>query len=346
MRRGSSDGRPVNLPSHDILIVGAGVLGLATAAELALRGRASTVIDPGDVNASAVAAGMIAPAFESLLENASSERATLLKSARDLWPAFADRAGLNLLRDGAEWIGDSPHEAAERLAGLGFEVRLDDGVVFTPDDWRIEPVPALSTLARTAGVTVRRGRVDALKPEDGRWTADLSDGAALSARLVILASGAAPPVEGLPADVQRLLALIRPIRGQIERLPFSTGARSRRVTGGYASPLGQGMVVGASMDVDRRDLAPDPKQTRRMMETIGAALGVSGSADRVTQVGVRGATPDGLPIAGALGGGIYAALAPRRNGWLLAPAVAAVAADAIEGEPKTAFAAAFDPERF
>ena len=49
--------------SQDILVVGAGVLGLCTAAELARRGHAVTVVDPGGLNASAVAAGMIAPAM-------------------------------------------------------------------------------------------------------------------------------------------------------------------------------------------------------------------------------------------------------------------------------------------
>ena len=63
-------------------------------------------------------------------------------------------------------------------------------------------------------------------------------------------------------------------------------------------------------------------------------------------MGVRGASPDGLPMAGALGEGLFAALAPRRNGWLLAPAVARTVAGAIAGESKTAFSAAFDPLRF
>ncbi|MBL7660408.1 FAD-dependent oxidoreductase, partial [Escherichia coli] len=51
------------------------------------------------------------------------------------------------------------------------------------------------------------------------------------------------------------------------------------------------------------------------------------------RAGVRGASADGLPMAGPApdGEGLFFALAPRRNGWLLGPLVAAVVADAVEG---------------
>ncbi|HAJ04051.1 MAG TPA: FAD-dependent oxidoreductase, partial [Brevundimonas sp.] len=54
--------------SCDIAVIGAGVLGLSVAADLRARGRNVCVIDPGGANASSVAAGMIAPAMESLLD--------------------------------------------------------------------------------------------------------------------------------------------------------------------------------------------------------------------------------------------------------------------------------------
>ena len=69
------------------------------------------------------------------------------------------------------------------------------------------------------------------------------------------------------------------------------------------------------------------------------------------RVGVRGATPDGLPMAGQAAPGLWLALAPRRNGWLLAPLVGPVVSDAIEGRSVTGGApgpdaAALDPLRF
>ena len=44
----------------EILVIGAGVLGLCTAVELTRRGHDVRVLDPGERNASSVAAGMIA----------------------------------------------------------------------------------------------------------------------------------------------------------------------------------------------------------------------------------------------------------------------------------------------
>ena len=76
--------------SSDVIVIGAGVLGLASAAELSARGLSVIVIDAGGPNASSVAAGMIAPAMESALDDPPAETVELLKTARALWPAFAD----------------------------------------------------------------------------------------------------------------------------------------------------------------------------------------------------------------------------------------------------------------
>ena len=40
------------------------------------------------------------------------------------------------------------------------------------------------------------------------------------------------------------------------------------------------------------------------------------------------------------------AVGARRNGWLLAPMIAQVVLDAIEGRPKSPIAELFDPIRF
>ncbi len=124
--------------SPDVIVIGAGVLGLCTAAELAARGHAVTVIVPGGPNASSIAAGMIAPALESLLEAVSSDRAALLKRARDLWPAFAETHALKLMREGADWHGPDAAGAVTALHRLGFEASPAGNGLNTPDDWRIE----------------------------------------------------------------------------------------------------------------------------------------------------------------------------------------------------------------
>lgn len=332
--------------SSDILIIGAGVLGLASAAELARRRRRVTIVDPGGDNASSVAAGMIAPAMESALENTTRERAGMLRAARDLWPEFAERHSLMISAEGSEWRGPDAAAVAERLLGAGFAARAENGLVTTPEDWRIEAEPALKTLRSASGVTLVEGRVARFETEHGVWRAVLETGVVVSAGTVILATGADTAPAGLPAGAARVLGLIRPIRGQLEQLFGLTVECMRRGPGAYVAPMGGGVMVGASMDFDRRDLAPDAVQARQMLQAAARFFDLTSIGTRRTRVGVRGASPDGLPMAGALGEGLFAALAPRRNGWLLAPAVALTVTAAILGEPKTAFSAVFDPNRF
>lgn len=332
--------------SSDILIIGAGVLGLATAAELARPGRRVSVIDPGGDNASSVAAGMIAPAMECALENTTLARAKMLRAARDLWPDFAERHGLTISAEGSEWHGPDAAAVAERLLRLGFAARAQDGVARTPEDWRVEAEPALATLRSAPGVTLVRGRAVRLEAEAGAWRVILETGEGFAAGSVVLATGAEAAPAGLPPDAARLLGLIRPIRGQLEQLFGLTAPCMRRGPGAYVAPMGGGVMVGASMDFDRRDLTPDAVQAKRMLQAAARFFDLTSIGTRRTRVGLRGASPDGLPMAGALGQGLFAALAPRRNGWLLAPAVARTAAAAVLGEPKTAFTAAFDPMRF
>ena len=122
--------------SRKVTVAGAGVFGLACALELARRGAAVTVCDPAppDTSASAIAAGMLAPALEAALDPAMNGRFALLRQARDLWPEFAaDLAGLRLFRDGARFRGDGAWlgkvEAALQTAGAVCERRA--GELFT-----------------------------------------------------------------------------------------------------------------------------------------------------------------------------------------------------------------------
>ena len=75
-------------------VVGAGVVGLCVALELQTRGVEVILVDEGaaGANASVVAAGMVAPAFEAALEEPGRGRLPLLRAARDLWTDVADGA--------------------------------------------------------------------------------------------------------------------------------------------------------------------------------------------------------------------------------------------------------------
>src|SRR5690348_3230666 len=101
-----------------VTIAGAGVLGLTSAIALAEAGCAVTVVDPGGANASSVAAGMIAPVFEAVLDAEARAHLPLLMRARDLWPGLAERTGVALDRSGALAVGPDDWLAGVS-AGLG-----------------------------------------------------------------------------------------------------------------------------------------------------------------------------------------------------------------------------------
>ncbi|WP_332677133.1 NAD(P)/FAD-dependent oxidoreductase [Brevundimonas sp.] len=332
--------------SPDVIVIGAGVLGLCTAAELGARGHAVTVIDPGGPNASSAAAGMIAPALECLSDDSTPERAALLKRARDRWPAFAEAFGLALTRDGVDWLGPDIPAAIARLSAMGFSASRTPAGLTSPDDWRVDVGGALKALARAPGVTVIRSAVARLSEDARRWRVEAEDGRTWFASTIVLATGVAAPLPGLPPAAAAAVASVEPFRGQLTPVSVPPPPRTLRTPGLYIVPAGSGVVIGATMERGRRDIEPDLEEAARRATAGLALLGAEGEAGP-PRVGIRGASPDGLPLAGFAGeAGLHLALAPFRNGWLLGPLVAEVVADGIEGRAPVPDAAALDPLRF
>lgn len=306
------------------------------------------VVDPGEVNASLVAAGMIAPAMESAIDDVSLDRAHLLRAGRDLWPAFATAAGIALAHRSAEWRAGDVEAMEARLRALGFDARRDGASVTTDDDYQIEPTQALAALKQALGEAVVAGTVTTIARIDGGWRLEIGD-RWLRAAAVVLATGAGDAMAGLPETARRLIADIEPIRGQIGVAAGHLVDHVVRGPGAYVAPMASGAVIGATMEPGRRDTAPDAEASERLTYAAWTALGRSPEPLSIEwRVGIRGATADGLPLAGAAPGeeGLFLALAPRRNGWLLGPLVGAVVADAIEGRTASPHARALDPGRF
>lgn len=330
--------------SCDILVIGAGVLGLSVAAELTARGHDVRVVDPGGPNASSVAAGMIAPAFESLLDGADAARATLLRDAAALWPAFAARSGLVLDMTPAEWRGSDAGAVAEALSRLGFAVKAEADVVRAESDMRIDPEAALEALKVRLGGALSVAAARSAEPMGEGWRVGTTAGL-IEARRLVIATGVAAALPGLPETVASIIDGIEPIAGQIGRAGVPLTDRVVRGEGGYIAQAASGSLIGATMVRGSRETAADPAASARLVE-VAARLSGASVPEVEWRGGVRGATADGLPLAGPVGDGPHLALAPRRNGWLLGPLVARVVADGIEGRPRGAHAAALDPLRF
>lgn len=327
-------------------MVGAGVLGLACAAVLARRGAQVEVIEdrPGTPNASAVAAGMIAPALEAALEGGDPSRADLYRDAAARWPQFAEKFGIRHWCDGTDWRG--PSEAlAQRLVQLEFDFEERPGGLFLPGESRVAPGQALDSLApalrrlELTAVGVERTGGRPILQSDG-------DGGGMAYDAVVLAQGwRAAGFAGL----ESMLEAITPVKGQLAVLDGpGLVERTVRAEGVYLVPAKAGVIVGASMEPGVSDTGID-EVVIAGLRTSAASLvpGLAGVQTKVVRAGVRGSTPDGLPMAGGTPmEGVFAALAPRRNGWLLAPLVAEVVAAAIAQEPPPPFAEALRPDRF
>ncbi len=334
-----------------ITVAGAGALGLTTALALADAGAQVTVFDPagpGD-NASGVAAGMLAPAFEAVLDPAAAPHFDLLLAARDLWPALEARIGIVVDRAGAAATGDGAYLAGAeaRLRGLGLhptelERRALEGLapglapewargLLVREDWRIEAKAALAALRRAAeaaGVAFRQAAATGF--EGGE-------------RLVIATGGGRDLAVVAPE-----LSHLSPIKGHILRTrDVDYRGVVVRGPGAYVTAAPGGLTVGATMQAGVDDRAVEPDQAAPL-EAAGARLFPALNEARFTaKTGVRAATPNGLPLVGrGRHHGVLLAVGARRNGWLLAPLVARlIAACVTEGEAGP-YAERLSPARF
>ena len=216
-------------------------------------------------------------------------------------------------------------------SGLGSRFRR---AFVTPQDWRIEPRAALQAMAR---------RLQDLggNLEIGTFTLrDLEH----AASPVVLATGADRRLEGLVPE----LAGLSPIKGQILWRPGpSPPVGVIRTPGAYLLGSGGGLLAGATMEAGRSDLAADLEAQAELRGTLSDIFPALATEGWITRVGVRAASPDGLPLAGAGSRpGVFLAVGARRNGWLLAPLVAKIVTAAITGEDAGRWAVRLDPLRF
>jgi glycine oxidase len=339
-------------------VAGAGVIGLCVALDAQARGAEVTLVDPGQplANASAIAAGMVAPAFESALEEEGQGRLGLFRAARDLWAEVAHgavtlrgegalwaalpgeeaelaRVGSLLQREGAEWTRLSAEEARELNPRL---TRRLIGAVFTPEDARVDPGPALELLA---DVFRRQGgrRVDAL------LTDPMAELRASDAVVLCAGWGSSRLAKAAPE-----LRTLRPIGGELVRFPGAEtgGGPVIRTSGGYLVPGQAGLIAGATM-VDGSEVQHTTAETQtRYARLARSFLPGLKHARYEGAAGIRAATPDGLPLVGRSRTGVQLVTGFRRNGWLLAPLAARITADQLAGHDPGPWAEAFRPDRF
>jgi glycine oxidase len=348
-----------------IVIIGAGLIGLTIAYELAKRGATVRVLEAGESAQSASwgGAGRLAPFTES---EGDEELELFLATALGVYQVFVKelhkRTGVDpyLRVDGIVQLAYDGAEAArlqQRVESLmsrgihahwldGDEVRRIEpwvgtnaiGASVIEDEGQIDSRQlgkALRMACTDAGVRIEEqtGRV-ALVAGEQKVLGVQSGGNFVAAETVVNAAGAwAGRLEGVPAHVH---VEIEPVKGQLTVLSTPERRVNRLIyaPGAYLIPRFDGtLVVGETEQDANFDAAVDPFATRRLREAALRAVPALAEAPVLQSwVGFRPRSPNGRPFIGttALEGYVVAA-GHYRNGILLAPATALAIANVIEG---------------
>ena len=353
--------------SGDVAIVGAGIIGLSVAFELASRGADVRIYDtslPASA-ASWAAAGMLAPRTERIADLAMQR---LCESSLELYPAFVralqnaggidphlrldgilhaayDEAGMDRLRGRADELRGDGHEVDvyERTQTLIAEPALSKtvaGSLLVRGEGQIDNRRlgrALLAACESRGVRIHAAERVEIECDARRTLGLRTDMGYLAAGAVINAAGAwASRIGGIP---QACVPPVEPIKGQMLAIEIPKGfmRHTTWVPNAYLVPRLDGrLLVGATSERAGFDARVTAGGLQRLLQAaISAAPTLSGFSVTETWAGLRPGTPDERPLLGATPlEGYYLATGHYRNGILLAPVTAKLLADALEfGQP-------------
>lgn len=367
-----------------IVVVGAGVIGLAIAWTQQRAGSQVTLVDPDPAQgASRAAAGMIAPTAEAY--HGEADLAALMTHAARAWPGFAaDLTGdsgrdsgyrttrtLVCATDSADRGALTDLHALHRRFGLVSEALTTRqaralepllapslaGAFLMPDDHEVDPRTLTATLLSVLPDPVRQPAVRVLREGDGAAVGvELGDGTRLDADAVVVANAlGAAGLDGLPLDLGTLL---RPVYGDILRMAppgdwrEPIGGTVRALVCGlpvYIVPRADGsVVVGATSREDGRPALSAGGVYRVLRDAIRVMPALAEFSLLEAMARPRPGSPDNAPLLGLLAPGLLLADGFHRHGVLLAPAAAAAATRLLRGDPTPDLPdlAPFSPARF
>ncbi|MEL4897216.1 glycine oxidase ThiO [Crocosphaera sp. Alani8] len=355
--------------TKDIIIIGGGIIGMAIAVDLKLRGASVTVCDRNfPQTASVAAAGMLAPHAEEISPGPLLD---LCLKSRWLYPEWVrklqDLTGLDLGYNPCGILApvyDLPSvdvrnhnqgQWLDKTAVRLYQTGLGDDVVggwWYSEDGQVDNrqvLQALRQAAKQLGVNIREGvTVQTLQQKNGKVTSILTNQGELEGNTYILASGSwASQILPVP---------VRPIKGQMlaVKMPYTPNEPYplQRVLYGpstYLVPRQHGrLIIGATSE----DVGWTPHNTPQGIETL---------IKRATRLypdlanweieefwwGYRPGTPDELPILGYYGcDNLILATGHYRNGILLAPITASLIADLVINQKIDPILNNFQGDRF
>ncbi len=348
-----------------IIIVGAGIIGLSCAYELSSLGAQVTLFDPRPAQgATNAAAGMLGAVSE--IHFGETDHTPLLLAAAAAWPAFArnleEISGQNISfsQSGTLLCGVTQSDRAEidRLAALHVSLGLDSRDVDRNDLGGLEPslspritrahfvsgdhhvdgravASAMACVLRSRGVSVVTNRVIAVEVASSNSSVTDDMGTRYEADHVVVAAGSLTnSITGLE---QARVPMIRPVKGEILRL-FDAHRSLRHVIRAivsgrsvYLVPRPNGEVVIGATSLESAD--GETVRAGGVFELLSDARSVFPGLDELAFVeantGLRPARESGSPFITRYDGQVTVLGGHYRNGILLAPITASVAAGLV-----------------
>ena len=342
----------------DVVIAGAGIIGLSVAIELRRAGATVAVLDRGEPGreASSAAAGMLVVDDPETVPKLKP----LTRLSASIYPAFVEelelRSGIKveLENRGTLYIGRSDEDLSSHPLSTTELQSLEPGLADLPrvcflQEQTVNPLLLLQAAlvaAKRMGVVVHHEAL--VERVSVAATCDLevrtSAGPYAAATFVNCAGAWA-------ADIKGVAVPSHPVKGQmLTVIPADSNlrhvVRSREV---YLLPRRTGRIlIGASVQQAGFDKTVEPDVIQQLHQAASNLVPSLGEAKMIEAwAGLRPGSPDGLPIIGPGSlPGTYVATGHFRNGILLAPITAAVISELIQGRQSRIDLLPFSPSRF
>jgi D-hydroxyproline dehydrogenase subunit beta len=369
----------------EVAVVGAGIVGAATAWELHARGVDVALLDRGDVSGATTGLG---EGNVLCCDKDAGPELELTVAALGVYDELEERFGdvARIRRKGALVVHRDPVTWAaepERVRRLGVEARLVEpgelramepelsgaveGASFFPRDLQCAPraiaralareLPRVHTGTEARGVELAGGRVAALRTSAGSLPCvAVVIAAGPWSRALAEAAGAALPLEPRKGQLVRLRAAARDerfIRHKVVEAGYLTSVASAeaalQVTTVLETTWEGDVLVGSSRERRGFDLSVDNAVTEAMLARAAELMpGLRGLAVDAAWAGLRPWLPDHLPAIGLVGavGGLWLNTGHEGAGVALGPVSGRLLAQLYAGECAVVGPAPFAPDRF